>query len=97
MAEGTISQVEGGDVSILISDDSLGYDAAQDRGELTPVKLDVPLGNMYTKEIESFGRAIINDTEPEITAEDAIDVQRIVECAYRASEKKATCEIKYFR
>ena len=86
MAEGTISQVEGGDVSILISDDSLGYDAAQNREELVPVKLDVELGNMYTKEVESFGRAILNDTEPEITAEDAINVQMIVEQAYKASD-----------
>ncbi len=86
MAEGTISQVEGGDVSILISDDSLAYDAAQNREELVPVKLNVELGNMYTKEVESFGRAILNDTEPEITAEDAINVQIIVEQAYKASD-----------
>lgn len=86
MAEGTISQVEGGDVSILISDDSLAYDAAQNREELVPVKLNVELGNMYTKEVESFGRAIVNDTEPEITAEDAINVQIIVEQAYKASD-----------
>ena len=90
MAEGTISQIEAGDVSVLISDDSLGYDAAQNRDELTPVKLDVELGNMYTKEVESFGRAVANDTEPEITAEDAILVQRICECAYGASDNKQT-------
>ena len=86
MAEGTISQVEGGEVSVLISDDSLGYDAAQNREELVPVKLNVELGNMYTKEVESFGLAILNDTEPEITAEDAINVQMIVEQAYKASD-----------
>ncbi len=96
MAEGTISQVEGGDVSVLISDDSLGYDAAQNRDELVPVKLDVELGNMYTKQVESFGRAIINDTEPEITAADAIFVQTIVERAYAASDNKITSELKYF-
>ena len=88
MAEGTVSQVEGGDVSVLISDDSLGYDAAQNREELVPVKLDVEFGNMYTKEVESFGNAIINDTEPAITAEDAIFVQNLVERAYASSEDK---------
>ncbi|MBQ4516594.1 MAG: Gfo/Idh/MocA family oxidoreductase, partial [Clostridia bacterium] len=88
MAEGTVSQVEGGDVSVLISDDSLGYDAAQNREELVPVKLDVEFGNMYTKEVESFGNAIINDTEPAITAEDAIFVQNIVERAYASSDDK---------
>lgn len=90
MAEGTVSQVEGGDVSVLISDDSLEYDAAQNRDELIPIKLDVEFGNMYTKEVESFGNAILNDTEPAITAEDAIFVQNIVERAYAASDDKKT-------
>lgn len=86
LAEGTISQVEGGDVSILISDDSLAYDASQNRDELVPLKLDVPLGNMYTKEIESFGRAIMEDNEPEITADDAIALQKIIEKVYASGE-----------
>lgn len=93
LAEGTISQVEGGDVSILISDDSLAYDAAQNRDELIPVKLNVPLGNMYTKEVEAFGRAVENDTTPVITAADAIAVQMIVERAYQASEDGITARL----
>lgn len=93
MAEGTISQIEAGEVSVLISDDSLGYDASQNRNELTPVKLDVELGNMYTKEITSFGNAIANDTEPEITAEDAILVQRICEAAYKSSDSKVIAKL----
>ena len=40
---------------------------------------------MYEKEISSFANAIINDTEPAITACDAINVQTIVEKAYEAS------------
>ncbi|MBQ9757574.1 MAG: Gfo/Idh/MocA family oxidoreductase [Clostridia bacterium] len=94
MAEGTISQIEGGDVSVLISDDSLGYDAAQNRDELVPVKLDVELGNMYIKEVESFGNAVLNGTEPEITGEDGINVQKIVECAYKASDNKIISDLK---
>ena len=86
MAEGTISQVEGGDVSILISDDALVYDAAQNRDRLAPVKLEVPLGNMYTKEIEAFNHAIEENTNPEITALDAITLQKIIEGAYYSSE-----------
>ena len=44
-------------------------------------------GNMYEKEISSFANAIINDTAPEITAEDGIFVQNIVEKAYLASQE----------
>ena len=42
---------------------------------------------MYEKEISSFADAILNDKEPEITAEDGIFVQKIVENAYASSEK----------
>lgn len=93
LAEGTVSQIEGGNVDILISDDTLGYDANQDRNEPVPLKLDVTFGNMYTKEVESFGNAILNDTEPAITAEEAIALQKIVESAYLASEDKQTKQL----
>lgn len=86
MAQGTIGQVEGGDVTVFLSDDSLEYDAAQDRNGVACVKPEVELGNMYTKEIASFSEAVEKNLEPEITADDAIFVQRIVEAAYKAAE-----------
>lgn len=93
LAEGTVSQIEGGNVDVLISDDSLGYDAAQDRNEPVPLKLEVKFGNMYTKEVESFGNAILNDTDPAITAKEAIALQKIVEAAYLASDDKQTKQL----
>ncbi len=93
LAEGTVSQVEGGNVDVLISDDSLGYDASQDRNEPVPMKLDVTFGNMYTKEVESFSNAILNDTAPAIPAEEAIALQKIVESAYSASDDKQTKQL----
>lgn len=95
VASGTLAQAEVGTVSVLISDDSLEYDANQDRGEIVPLSLEgTPLGNMYTKEVEQFGDAIINDTEPPVTAESAILDQKVVEAAYESSEKKAFIAIK---
>ena len=47
--------------------------------------VEVVTGNMYEKEISSFANAILNDTDPAITACDAINVQTIVEKAYEAS------------
>ena len=88
LAEGTISQVEGGRVDVLISDDSLGYDAKQDRVDVAPLSLDVTFGNMYAKEIEGFGDAIINDSVPPVSAPEAIQVQRVVEAAYLASDER---------
>lgn len=88
LAEGTISQVECGKVEITTSDDTLGYNAQQNREDGNRSYLmEVETGNMYEKEISSFADAILNDTEPEITAEDGIFVQKIVENAYASSEK----------
>ncbi len=87
LAEGTISQVESGKIELITSDDSAGYNAQQNRDEDDAKNVEVVTGNMYEKEISSFANAILNATEPEITAEDAILVQTIVEKAYEASEE----------
>jgi predicted dehydrogenase len=86
LAEGTISQVEGGKLDVMISDDSLKYDAQQDRNEVEPMKVEVEFGNMYTKEIESFSKSILEGTPVEVPAEDAVQVQEIIQSAYRTSE-----------
>jgi predicted dehydrogenase len=86
LAEGTIGQVEGGEVYYITTDDTLGYAAEQNRENTGFMPLVTEGGNMYTKEITSFGNAILNDTQPEVTGEDGIFVQRIVEEAYASSE-----------
>lgn len=48
--------------------------------------LDPPEGNLYAKEIESFSRTIVSDENPEVGIEDALEVQRVIEAAYRSSE-----------
>ncbi len=87
-AQGTISQVEGGEIEVLCVDDSLGYDANQDRNEVQPVDICVEFGNMYTKEIEAFGRAVMGECEVPITAKDAIMSQKVIEAAYQSNKTK---------
>lgn len=81
-AEGTISQVEGGRIEVLCLDEVGGYDAAQDRGEIKPLEVNVEFGNMYTKEIEAFGRAVAGEGEIPVTAADAIASQKAIEALY---------------
>lgn len=88
MAEGTISQVEGGTVEVLAAEDTLDYNASQDRNATKPMEIKVEFGNMYTKEIEAFGNAIINNSPVPVTAEDAIFNQKIVEAVYKSQEKR---------
>ncbi len=86
LAEGTISQVESGKIELTASDDSAGYNAQQNREGDNSKTVEVVTGNMYEKEISAFADAIIKDTEPVITAEDGIFVQKIIENAYKSSE-----------
>ena len=89
VASGTLAQAEVGTVNILISDDSLAYDANQERNEIVPLSLEgTPLGNMYTKEVEQFGDAIINDTCVPVCIDSAIFDQKVVEAAYKSCEEK---------
>lgn len=88
-AQGTISQVEGGTIEVLCSDDTIGYDASQNRGEVQPMDIQVEFGNMYTKEITYFGEAVAGLREVPITAADAIASQKVVEAAYSSNQSKA--------
>ena len=82
IAIGTLSQVEGGTVEILACPEAKGYDAQQDRSLVEPIKLEVEFGNMYTKEIDAFANAIINDTEPPVSGKNTLSVQKIIESVY---------------
>ncbi len=88
-AQGTISQVEGGEIEVLCTGDALGYDANQDRGDVAPLEVKVEFGNMYTKEIEAFGRAVAGEAPVAITAADAIASQKVIEAAYESNASKA--------
>jgi len=87
-AQGTVSQVEGGEMEVLCTGDAMGYDAAQNRDDVVPMEIQVEFGNMYTKEIEAFGKAVAGQGEIPVTAEDAIRSQKVVEAAYASSAAK---------
>lgn len=84
-AQGTISQVEGGEIEVLCTGDSEGYDASQNRETIEPLPINVEFGNMYTKEIELFGKAVLGEIEVPISAEDAILSQKVIEAAYNSN------------
>ncbi len=85
LAEGTIGQVEGGKLDVMISGDALAYDAKQDHNDVAPLDIRVDSGNMYAKEIESFGNSILNGTSVEVPVEDGLQVQKVIELAYESS------------
>ncbi len=95
VAKGTLAQDEVGSVDILISDDKLGYDAGQARGELAATSLEgTLLGNMYTKEVDGLCDAIINDTDVPVSIESAIFDQKVIEAAYLSTAEKKFITVK---
>ncbi|MBQ9937417.1 MAG: Gfo/Idh/MocA family oxidoreductase [Oscillospiraceae bacterium] len=93
IAEGTIGQVEGGKIEVVVSD-AEGYDANQNRNDVAPMEINVEFGNMYTKEIESFSDSVLNDTPIEIPMSDAVHIQKVVRAAYESSDKGICVEVK---
>ena len=82
-ARGTLSQVEDGEVQVLAINDAGEYDAQQNRSTVEPVTLSGAGGNMYTKEIEAFGKAVLGEGDIPVTAEDAICSQQAIEEIYK--------------
>jgi len=88
IAVGTLSQEEGGSVEVLVSNDAAGYDAQQNRSLVEPMKLEVTFGNMYTKEIEAFSNAVINDTLPPVNGRNTLRVHEIIASIYSSGGGK---------
>ena len=83
IAVGTLGQDETGTVEILSCDDSAEYDAQQNRSLVRAETLTVDFGNMYTKEVEAFGKAVLNNTEPPVNGRNSILNQQIIDAIYK--------------
>lgn len=93
LGDSVIGQVDGGSVDAMFLADVGGYDAAQDGKQAKKTSFDVELGNMYTREIESFGDSILHGTPLAAPASEAVQVQRVIEAAYRSCEEKRIIDL----
>lgn len=88
IAVGTLSQDEGGSVEVLVANDDAAYDAQQNRSLVKPINLEVEFGNMYTKEIEAFSNAVIQNTEPPVNGKNTMRVHEIISAIYQSGGAK---------
>ena len=90
LGDQVIGQSDGGTVDALFLKAVGGYDAQQTgekpAGEILPT---TPV-NTYQMEIESFSNSILTGAPLDAPASDAVQVQRVIEAAYRASREKRT-------
>ena len=94
LGDRVIGQEDGGSVDALFLEDAGGYDARQAaKQEAESAHLTVELGDLYTREIESFGRSILEGAPLEAPAEDAVWAQRVAEAAYRSNDEKRIIDL----
>ncbi len=88
IAQGTLSQEEGGSVEVLVCPEDTGYDAQQNRSLVEPMALKVEFGNMYAKELTVFADAVLGDKEPPVNGENTLLVQKVIESIYTSGGGK---------
>ncbi len=91
--ENVIGQIDGGKLDALFCGEVGGYDAQQNVQEVAGEEISVEFGNMYTREIESFGNSILNGLPLEVPATEAVQVQRVLEAAYRSNDEKCVIDL----
>ena len=82
-----IGQIDGGTLDAMFVEDQVEYDPQQSGIHNEGHNIDVTLGNMYEREITSFSNSILNNTPLEVPAQEAVQVQRIVEAAYKFNDE----------
>ena len=87
LGDNVIGQVDGGTLDAMFLGDLGGYDAQQDKKEATRDVIEVEFGNTYTREIESFSNSLLTGAPLEVPASQAVQVQRIMEAAYRSNDE----------
>lgn len=82
-----IGQIDGGKLNAVFIEKNLGYSVEQTHADDEGIQIEGDFGNMYTRQIESFGDSILNNKPLVVPASDAVHVQKIMELAYRSGEE----------
>ena len=82
-----IGQVDGGTLDAMFLGEQGGYNAQQDKKDGARQTVEVEFGNMYAREVASFSNSILTGAPLEVPAEEAVQVQRVMEAAYRSNDE----------
>ena len=87
MGSGVIGQVDGGTLDAMFLGEQGGYDAQQNKENAAGQTIEVEFGNTYEREISSFANSLLTGAPLEVPAQQAVQVQRIMEAAYRSNDE----------
>jgi predicted dehydrogenase len=86
VTRGTIGQESTGSISAILEGEDKGYDAQQQREAGAAERIIEPeVVNMYEAAIQGFCDAIVNDTEPPVSAEDGLWSHKVIEACYESA------------
>ena len=88
-----IVQVDGGSLDAMFLGEQGAYDAQQDKKDGERSAIEVEFGNMYAREVASFSNSILTGAPLEVPAEEAVQVQRVMEAAYRSNDEARTIQL----
>ena len=88
-----IGQVDGGSLDAMFLGAQGAYDAQQDKTDGERTAIEVEFGNMYAREVASFSNSILTGAPVEVPAEEAVQVQRVMEAAYRSNDEARTIKL----
>ena len=88
-----IGQVDGGTLDAMFLGEQGAYNAQQDKTDGKRTAIEVEFGNMYTREVASFSNSILTGAPVEVPAEEAVQVQRVMEAAYRSNDEARTIKL----
>jgi predicted dehydrogenase len=89
VGDNVIGQIDGGELDALFVEDAGAYDAQQDKQTGTGQKLETAqFGDMYTREIESFGNSVLHGLPLVVPASEALQAQQVVEAAYLSNQER---------
>lgn len=77
LIRGSLSQVETGEVEGMLLKD----------GKRVPLEMTMDFTDMYTKEVEAFADAVLNNEAEPVPLEQGLWIQKVAEAAYRAQEE----------
>lgn len=93
MGDSVIGQADGGRLDALFLSEVGGYEAQQDAASRKGESVAVEFGDLYAREFDSFCQTILTGGQPAVPASEAVQVQRVVEAAYRSSLEKRIIEL----
>ena len=85
LAQGTIGQGDGGEMTAWLESNTSGYDADQLRKAAEGININPAPVNTYMAEIEEFSNAILEKREPENSSSLGLQNQKILTACYESA------------